>query len=601
MTSDNTSNPPAAIIQIDSPLWLQCLSSGRHRELCELILAAVNHLGEATRSVLTPELQQQFDGFVRLLFFVISQSSFRVPEDLALRFVLLNHRISSLAALTQFRTTDTCLQAVNGQPGNLPKILALYSARNHTQLDANPFFAANPALASSWYAEYAELANTGVATGHIFENLRRHFENPPPALQATFGNSKAYFGCSYVSELAEKMVKPRINQAAKTALQAIPPAICNPDPRKIAVFSAFLNRGHSVYRIIAPLIRRLRPNYHLTLYRFGSTATPDESLFDEIRTIESGNSLIDLRPLAQNDYQIALFPDVGMSEESIILANYRSAPIQIACLGHSVSTFGAEIDYFISGCDVERPDNPQQHYSERLVLLPGMGCGHEPPLTDGEQPRKAASIGTGEPMVVNCPANAPKLNHFFLQTLRAIIQLAKRKILIRFFAGAPATGLNDLIPFRRQLVETLGEGHVELVTNIPYEDYLARMQEARLSLDTYPFGGCNSVSDSLFVRVPILCREGHRWYNRIGPHLLRRAGLPELIAADETQYIETALRLIHDDAWREEIRGRLVESDLDTAIYRVTDPDHFLPAIDYLIANHEELRASPSRDPIFIS
>ena len=42
-----------------------------------------------------------------------------------------------------------------------------------------------------------------------------------------------------------------------------------------------------------------------------------------------------------------------MSLHSIALANMRIAPIQITSPGHSVSTWGADIDYFISGADVE--------------------------------------------------------------------------------------------------------------------------------------------------------------------------------------------------------------------------------------------------------
>ena len=84
-------------------------------------------------------------------------------------------------------------------------------------------------------------------------------------------------------------------------------------------------------------------------------------------------------PLADNEFALVYFPDIGMTKFSICLANLRVAPIQVAGVGHSVSTFGADIDYYMSGADVETPDRPERFFSERLVLLPGCGSVNELP------------------------------------------------------------------------------------------------------------------------------------------------------------------------------------------------------------------------------
>jgi len=49
-----------------------------------------------------------------------------------------------------------------------------------------------------------------------------------------------------------------------------------------------------------------------------------------------------------------------LTVHSILLANLRLAPIQIASLGHSASTWGADIDYFLSGVEAELPVNPDR-------------------------------------------------------------------------------------------------------------------------------------------------------------------------------------------------------------------------------------------------
>lgn len=44
---------------------------------------------------------------------------------------------------------------------------------------------------------------------------------------------------------------------------------------------------------------------------------------------------------------------VGMHPYVILLANMRLAPVQVASYGHSSSSHGALVDYFIGGAEVE--------------------------------------------------------------------------------------------------------------------------------------------------------------------------------------------------------------------------------------------------------
>jgi hypothetical protein len=282
-----------------------------------------------------------------------------------------------------------------------------------------------------------------------------------------------------------------------------------------------------------------------------------------------------------------------MTSESIVLANLRLAPIQVCMLGHSVSTFGADIDYYISGAAVEVPDQPELNYSERLILLPDMGCVHNVPLYKNRNPCK-----TLDRILINCPWQGHKVNYPSLLLLQKIVKASRRPVCFRFFIGGGTQLYNDHPPFVTHLLDILGPESFQIVTDLNYDEYMAHIEQGHLSLDSWHFGGCNTVSDSLFARVPILCREGQRWYNRIGPHMLRVAGFPELAATTEDEYVETALRLIHDDAWRDQLTQRLVDTDLHNTIYARPDVPHFAAAIDYLMQNHESLKSSADRSPL---
>jgi hypothetical protein len=304
---------------------------------------------------------------------------------------------------------------------------------------------------------------------------------------------------------------------------------------------------------------------------------------------------VDIRGILDNDFSVAYYPEVGLSTESILLTNLRIAPVQIASLGHSVSTWGAEIDYFVSGDKVEPAENPERNYSERLVLLPGFGAVHERPeyIRSGGRP-------IGSEVCLNCPWNAQKLSYPFGLVLQRIVRASSVPIRLRLFVSASLNQRNDYWPFVRDLRRLLGSTPIEVIRDRPYQSYMELMEQGDLNLDSYPFGGCNTVVDSLFLRKLTVCREGDLWYNRIGPALLRLVGLPELIATSDDQYVGIVLRLIVDKAFRERLQQRLDCADLEATLFDRTEALMFRKAVEWLVANHDRLRGESDRSAIRI-
>jgi len=131
-------------------------------------------------------------------------------------------------------------------------------------------------------------------------------------------------------------------------------------------------------------------------------------------------------------------------------------------------------------------------------------------------------------------------------------------------------------------------------------DYMALLEEGDLSIDSFHFGGCNTIADTLFLRLPTVTYEGDKWYNRIGSQMLRMVGTPELIATNDDEYVEIVTRLIDDEEFRHEIRDRLVETDLEATIFNTASAGSFRDAFDYLIANHAQLSRETDSSPVRI-
>jgi hypothetical protein len=302
-----------------------------------------------------------------------------------------------------------------------------------------------------------------------------------------------------------------------------------------------------------------------------------------------------LEILQNNDFEVAYYPDVGLTAESVILSNMRLAPIQIAALGQSVSTWGSQIDYFFSGADVEVADHPERNYSERLVLLPGCGILFNRPTYSPRFPGSSRDA-----FIINCAWSSPKINPDLCHALAQIVERSSRPVKVRLFCGFGLSQLNSFISFGRELEQILGPNVAELVPHRGYSDYMSLMELGQMSLDSYHFGGCNTVVDSLWVGKPIVTWEGDKWYNRIGPQLMRRVGMPELIAKNQGQYVELALRLIEDDEWRTGLQQRLREVDYSQSLFSTAEAKYFRDAIEYLVVEHERLRSSGDVTPIHI-
>jgi hypothetical protein len=562
-------------------------------ELSQRFLDILRHFAESKYSDIDPPTQRAVDAFVLTFLHLFSQADYLPRRDHGIEFIERNGTISNLVALSALKTTDPYLEVVRHQDNGLIKILALYSARNSVSFDRERIFALDPELAAIWYVAYAAIFHGGLVRSDVCKNLQAHYAFQPDTFRSSDRIPDICYGVSYVDGHSERSIKPAVNRWICSVLSGT--KVRNtPNPRKIAVLSCLWWHGQSSYRTGSAYVETLR-DYDLTLFYVPMPGkNVDTTYFREVKELTFTNGVLDIGPLLDNDFQIAFFPDIGMTSFSIWLANLRIAPIQVVSTGHSVSTWAGEIDYYLSGADVETPEHPEQYYSERLVLLPGCGVIHPVPAYEPLGRSK-----TVPEFVLNCPWTPQKIHHEFCRTLAQIVERSARKLRLRLFVGGTGGELN-VVPLTRELTRLLPGAVIEVLPDLSYQNYMALMEEGDLSIDTYHFGSCNGVADSLYVRKLMVSCAGERWYNRIGPQMLRMAGLPELVATSPEKYVDQILGLIHDDDYRHRLEQRLKQADLERSVFSRADAKYFRKAIDYLIANHKMLQRDESRSPIRI-
>ena len=576
---------------------LELYLAQNYEELSDRFLEVLHYFHNNTLLTLDQQARYFIDSFVKLFLDLFTMPDYRLADRHVLPFIRLNLTVANLAAISSFRSTDPYLEILRHQPANFAKILTLYSARNSAAFDRRAFFDAHVAAASLWYCMYGQIYRGGLIRPEVVANLLDHYTFEDSRLRAGHEIQELYFGSTYVDGSADRHIKKIVNRFVQGSTPSWSAGIRNrPERRKVAVVSALWYPGHSVYRTLSGYVESLKPDYHLTFVNLGA-ATPGDflGLFDEVKTLTLQNGSLDIDPIRNNDFMAVYYPDVGMSPQSILLSNLRLAPVQLMGTGHPVSTWGSEIDYFVSGADVEIAERPEINYSERLVLLPGLGAIYNRPTYEPRGRQK-----TTERVVINCSWFAQKINHRFCKVLAELVRRSPRPILLRLFTGSALHRQNDFIPFAADVAALLGRDSAEIVTARPYADYMALMEEGDFSIDCYHFGGSNTVVDSLHLGKPVVTWEYDKWYGRIGSALMRRAGAGELAAANEDQYLETILKLIQDEDYRAAMTDKIRGADLDRTVFSMDDGRYFKKALDHLIANHDRLRNDRDRAAIRI-
>jgi len=102
----------------------------------------------------------------------------------------------------------------------------------------------------------------------------------------------------------------------------------------------------------------------------------------------------------------------------------------------------------------------------------------------------------------------------------------------------------------------------ERVAFVPFDRHEARGRAryavADLVLDTFPYTGGEASVAALDMGVPVVTVAGARHAERMAASILHHLGMPELIAADDTGFVDLAVRLATDAPARAALRQRIL-------------------------------------------
>lgn len=565
-----------------------------YREFARRFKAVMGAVRRQNMQLFIGDDQKYFTELFDLWFKVLEKPSFQFENGDELLFTL-NADIINLLAVTPHKNGDECIKKIIGQPDNMAKLLLLYGPRSHLRIPVKPFFDSNPMLASLWYSCLWNWADTYVHP--VVQENYEYFLGQADDRFEPFDSDLicGYFRCTYVDNNRDRWLKRKFNRAIQRYTSQA--RINNsPNPRSIAVVSAYWNGQHAVYRAFAPYVEVLSRHYDLTLINLAppDRIPPKTDLFKAVHTIEASPARIDVSKIMNNDFNLAYFPDVGMSQESVYLCNLRIAPIQCMGTGHPVSSASPFMDYFISGGEVETPDNPEDNYDERLVLLPGLSVH---PVKPSYTPQKPP---IPKEFIINCPWMHMKNNHFIAQQLKKVYDRAGRPVMFNIYPGCGATSNASYMATIQDFSNFLPERGYVVQPDMEYNLYMKTQEIGRFTLHSYPFGGGTTAVDAMILGKPLVVLRGRYEYNRYSAALLERIGLGELVADSVEDWITLVLRLIDDERYLAQVTEKVLAADLDRDLFRVSDADCLHRTFNHLIRHDAALRKDGTRKPVRI-
>ena len=263
------------------------------------------------------------------------------------------------------------------------------------------------------------------------------------------------------------------------------------------------------------------------------------------------------RMIAALQLDVLFYQDIGMEPFTYFLAFSRLARVQCVSFGHPDTTGIPAMDYFVSNDLYESPA-ASAHYSEALFLLHDLGslAYYYPPTMPQPLKSRAAFELADDDHLYLCPQNLFKFHPDMDALLAGILRADTRGRLV-LIEGRIGSWTERM---RRRLAARMPDV-AERIVFLPRQgsaDYVNLITLADVMLDTVHFNGMNTSLEALAVGTPVVTLPGEFQRGRHTYAMYRKMGMTECIASDGGHYVDLAVRLGTDRAYRRQMHEKIL-------------------------------------------
>jgi TPR domain/SEC-C domain protein len=326
------------------------------------------------------------------------------------------------------------------------------------------------------------------------------------------------------------------DNAARTARRKLRIGYISPDFRE-----------HSVSYFLPPLLRHFDGEQFMVFcYATGRSDAVTERLRTRRvtwRDLRGRPPRTAARLIAEDKIDI-LVDLSGHSQDNVLpIMAHRPAPVQVSGIGYTNTTGLRAIDYFLSDeiCIPKGDTAAEAGFVERILRLSHSHLCYAPELI-----RVMPEAGYEPPMRKNGYVTFGSFNNFAKVTdetlllWRGILESVRdSKLVIKGKIASIDAGIN----FAKKRFSMLSYD-LARVEFRPYSpDYLEQYRDIDIALDTAPYNGGLTTCEALYMGVPVISLRGRTHGSRFGASILTNAGVRELVAENDINYVRRAVQL----------------------------------------------------------
>jgi protein O-GlcNAc transferase len=325
-------------------------------------------------------------------------------------------------------------------------------------------------------------------------------------------------------------------------------------------------KNHPVFFMISSLLKHASNdrdnNFEIHCYASISANDFSESLRSICHKLEYVDHLSDIE-LAEKIYddEIHILIDLSGHTSGNLLKTFalKPAPLQITWLGQAGPIGLPQIDYMIADPFLVR-EGEEALFTEKVYRVPHSAY----PAQDYKNLQVNTSLARNDGVIVLGSFNhSMKINREVLEAWAHILNSVPKSVL--FMSNHSAFSAN----YRKKILDFFGDHGVDK-ERIEFENpsdknaYFQRFNKIDIALDTFPFTGSTTTHETLMMSIPLISINGNKFAHRSSADVLHFSKLDELIAIDQTDYINKLIllanspeRIIH---YKSSIRERYLNS-----------------------------------------
>ena len=226
----------------------------------------------------------------------------------------------------------------------------------------------------------------------------------------------------------------------------------------------------------------------------------------------------------------------------LLVFAHKPAPIQVSWVGYVGTTGLSSMDYVLAD-PYEVPPGGERHFQEQVLRMPESYVCYDPPAyAPAVTPLPALDRGQVTFGCFNNPAKVtPQVIEVWAKILR---RLPAARLVLKY------KGWNDCEVARRFsemfAAQAIDPGRVEFLGRSPHRELLAEYNRVDVALDAFPYSGCTTTCEALWMGVPVITCPGETFASRQSLSHISNVGLTETIAHDLDEYVELAVSLASD-------------------------------------------------------